>query len=299
MQCDQRLIGELITGLIRSLRPHHWTKNLLVFAGYIFTIQHPHPPGTFLRVVAAFAAFCAISGATYIVNDVADIERDRKHPTKCRRPIASGAVSPQIALMFSVVLGIAVLTASYWLDFYFGLLLSVYLCLALLYSALLKRIVIVDLLVIAAGFVIRAAAGAVVIHVTISPWLLVCTTLLALFLGLAKRRSELLQVEGSSELRETLTQYNSAMLDQMLSISAAACLMGYFLYTFSPSPITGETHPKMMATVPFVIYGIFRYLFLIHSRNVGETPEKLLVEDKPLLVNVILYVITAIAALKF
>lgn len=288
----------MIVGLIKSLRPHHWSKNLLVFAGYIFTIHYPHPAGTLLRVIAAFAAFCAISGVVYIINDIADIERDRKHPQKCKRPIASGAVPILVALPFALVLATAALAGGYWLGLGFGVLVSVYFGLMLAYSAFFKHLVIVDLLVIAGGFVIRAAAGAVVINVQISPWLLVCTTLLALFLGLAKRRGELFQIEERGEIRHTLTQYNGPMLDQMLSISAAACLMGYFLYTFSPSPITGETHTYMMATVPFVIYGIFRYLFLIYNRNAGESPERLLIEDKPLLVSVVLYVITAVIALR-
>ncbi len=288
----------MIIGLVKSLRPHHWSKNLLVFAGYIFTIHYSHPPGTLLRVIAAFAAFCAISGVAYIINDIADIERDRKHPQKCKRPIASGAVPISVALPFALVLAAATLAGGYWLGLGFGVLISVYFGLMLAYSAFFKHLVIVDLLVIAGGFVIRAAAGAVVINVQISPWLLVCTTLLALFLGLAKRRGELFQIEERGEIRHTLTQYNGPMLDQMLSISAAACLMGYFLYTFSPSPITGKTHTYMMATVPFVIYGIFRYLFLIYNRNAGESPERLLVQDKPLLVSVVLYVITAIIALR-
>lgn len=270
-----------------------------MFAGYIFTIQQHHSPQVLLRVIAAFAVFCAVSGAIYIANDIADIERDRNHPKKRMRPIASGVVPVPAAAGFALAVGIVALTVGYMLGIRFGALVTLYAVLTLAYSAVLKHIVILDLLVISAGFVIRAAAGAVVINVQISPWLLVCTTLLALFLGLAKRRGELFQLEASGEFRQTLTQYNGIMLDQMLSISAAACLMGYFLYTFSPSPITGETHPQMMTTVPFVIYGIFRYLFLIYNRNAGESPEQLLIEDKPLLISVALFVVTAVIALKF
>jgi len=288
----------LITALLASLRPKQWTKNLLVFAGYLFTIQHSHPPGTLLRVLAAFALFCALTGATYILNDAADLQRDRLHPVKRKRPIASGKVSVRVAVVFAVVLAASTLWASYRLEPYFGLLATGYLVLTAAYSAGLKHIVIVDLLVIAGGFVIRAAAGAVVIHVVISPWLLVCTTLLALFLGLAKRRGELLNLENGHHHRRTLREYSAPMLDQMLTISAAACLMGYFLYTFSPSPITGETRPQMMITVPFVIYGLFRYLFLVHDRDAGASPEQVLLEDKPLLIDVVLYVIAATAALK-
>ena len=290
----------MIIALLRSLRPKHWTKNLLVFAGYLFTIQQSHPPGTLLRVLAAFGLFCAVSGATYIFNDAADAERDRKHPRKCKRPIASGAVSVRAALAFALALAAAAVWASYRLDLYFGVLVTAYFLLTMAYSASLKHVVIVDLLAIAAGFVMRAAAGAVVIHVQISPWLLVCTTLLALFLGLAKRRGELVSLENGQEHRRTLSEYSAPMLDQMLTISAAACLMGYLLYTFTPSSTTiAHAHlPRMMITVPFVIYGLFRYLFLIHNRNAGGSPEQLLLEDKPLLIDVALYVIAAVVALR-
>ncbi len=284
--------------LLRSLRPKHWTKNLLVFAGYLFTIQQNHPPIVLLRVLAAFGLFCAVTGAAYILNDVMDAERDRMHPRKRKRPIASGAVSVPTALTFALVLAAAAVWASYGLEAYLGLLVTAYVVLTMAYSASLKHVVIVDLLVIAAGFVIRAAAGAVAIHVEISPWLLVCTTLLALFLGLAKRRGELVSLEDGHEHRRTLSEYSAPMLDQMLTVSAAACLMGYFLYTFSPSPVTGETHPQMMITVPFVIYGLFRYLFLIHNRDAGASPEQVLLEDKPLLLNTVLYVVAAAVALK-
>jgi len=288
----------LIIALLQSLRPKHWTKNLLVFAGYLFTVQQHHPLSTLLRVAAAFGLFCAVSGATYIFNDAADIERDRGHPRKCKRPIASGALSVRSALLFASILAAAAVWTSYRLDVYFGVLVTAYFVLTMAYSASLKHVVIVDLLTIAAGFVIRAAAGAVVIHVQISPWLLVCTTLLALFLVLAKRRGELVALEDGHKHRRTLGDYTAPMLEQMLTISAAACLMGYFLYTFTPTSATGKAHPHMMITVPFVIYGLFRYLFLIHSKNAGGTPEQVLLEDKPLLIDIVLYVIAVAVALK-
>jgi 4-hydroxybenzoate polyprenyltransferase len=289
----------MILALIKSLRPKQWSKNLLVFAGYLFTIQQNHAFGVFLRVVAAFALFCAVSGATYIFNDVADAERDRKHPRKCKRPIASGALSVPAALALASILVAASVLLSFRLSLWFGALIAGYFVLTVAYSAGLKHVVIVDLLTIAAGFVIRAAAGAVVINVQISPWLLVCTTLLALFLGLAKRRGELAMLGNGVDHRRTLGEYTAPMLDQMLTISASACLMGYFLYTFTPASATGQAHPSMMITVPFVIYGLFRYLFLVHtSPNGGGSPEQLLLEDRPLLLNVILYVIAAAAALK-
>lgn len=300
----------MVAGLLKSLRPKQWSKNLLVFAGFLFTIQQRHPPGTLLSVFAAFGLFCAVSGATYIINDVIDAERDRKHPRKCKRPIASGAVPIKAALIFAVLLLTGAIYASFRLDSYFGMLICAYCLLTASYSICLKHIVIVDLFAIAAGFVIRAVAGAVIVRaidpftglihrVEISPWLLVCTSLLALFLGLAKRRSELTTLEdGAIEHRATLSQYNIPMLDQMLSISAAATLMAYCLYTFTSLSKTGQAHPYMMMTVPFVIYGLFRYLFLIHDRNAGGHPELVLLEDKPLLINLFLYVIAAVIALK-
>lgn len=289
----------MFVALMASLRPKQWTKNLLVFAGYLFTIEQGHPPSVALKVLAAFGLFCAISGAGYIFNDAADAERDRKHPTKCKRPIASGAVSVRAALIFAILLTVAAVWAAFWLRFEFGLLVCGYFVLSMAYSASLKHVVIVDLLAIAAGFVIRAVAGAVAINVDISSWLLVCTTLLALFLGLAKRRSELNSLQqGAHGHRRTLGDYTESMLDQMLNISAASALMAYFLYTFAPGSKTAAQHPYMMITVPFVIYGLFRYLFLIHTRNAGGSPERVLLEDRPLLLNVILYVIAVMVALK-
>ncbi len=285
--------------LLTSLRPKQWSKNLLIFAGYLFTIEQGHPPAVLAKVVVAFAIFCAVSGAGYIFNDILDAEQDRKHPRKRKRPIASGELNPITAIVFAFVLAALGIATSFYLSFFFGLLTVVYILLTLAYSRFLKHIVIVDLLVIAAGFVIRAAAGAVVIDVTISPWLLVCTTLLALFLGLAKRRGEMVNLEnGGVECRRILDEYTAPMLDQMLNIAASASLMAYFLYTFTPTSATGNAHPYMMITVPFVIYGLFRYLFLVHSKNAGDSPEQLLIEDKPLLINIVLYVIAVIIALK-
>ena len=239
-----------------------------------------------------------MSGACYIINDLLDAERDRKHPRKCKRPIASGAVSVGAALIFAVMVMAASVWGAFQLTVPFGALTLSYLVLSLTYSAALKHVVIVDLLALAAGFVIRAVAGAVVIGVAISPWLLLCTTLLALFLGFAKRRSELVTLEnGGQQHRKTLSEYSAPMLDQMLSVTASTTLMAYCLYTFTGN--TGEHHPMMMITIPFVVYGLFRYLFLIHTKNAGGSPELVLLEDNPMLLNVLLYVIAAVVALKF
>ncbi|MCE5200295.1 decaprenyl-phosphate phosphoribosyltransferase [bacterium] len=285
--------------MLRSLRPRQWTKNLLVFAGYLFTIQQGHNTSVLYAVVAAFGLFCAVAGAGYILNDALDVERDRKHPRKCKRPIACGQISVAAAMTFALLLLGASLVASYKLDTWFGVLITSYAVITAAYTLSLKHVVIVDILLISSGFVIRAVAGAVVIHVAISPWLLACTTLLALFLALAKRRGEIATLEnGGVEHRKTLNEYTIPMLDQMLNISASAALMSYFLYTFTPNYYTHEQHPPMMATVPFVIYGLFRYLFLVHSRNAGGSPEQVLIEDKPLLINVALYVVVTAIAMK-
>lgn len=287
----------MIVGILESLRPKQWTKNLLVFAGFLFTIEQGHSAFVLLRSTAAFALFCAVSGAGYIFNDILDIASDRSHPRKRLRPLPSGRVSTTAAAFAGIALALAALLGAFALNLYFGILAVCYLAVAAAYSTVLKHVVILDLLLITAGFVIRAAAGAVVIGVAISPWLVVCTTLLALFLGCAKRRAEL-AFEGCETHRRTLGDYTVAMLDQMLSITASACLMAYFLYTFTPASPTGRAHPYMMITTPFVVYGLFRYLFLVHTRNAGDTPERLIIEDKPLLVNLLLYVASVVAALS-
>lgn len=288
----------MLTALILSLRPKQWTKNALVFAGYLFTIQQGHSSAELLQVAAAFGIFCGVSGATYMINDVVDVEADRKHPRKCKRPIASGALPVPTAIVLSALMLGAGLYGAFSLGLLFFISTAAYLLLSLSYSAVLKHVVIVDVLSIAAGFVIRAVAGAVVINVKISPWLLLCTTLLALFLGLAKRRNELLTLEDGHKHRRTLGEYSAPMLDQMLSVSASATLMAYCLYTFTPNPLTGQSHTAMMATIPFVVYGLFRYLFLIQSKNAGGSPELVLLEDKPMLLNMLLYIVAAAVALK-
>lgn len=297
----------MILALLRSMRPKQWTKNLLVFAGLLFTIEQLHSADSFWRVAVAFALFCMVSGAVYVLNDAADANRDRYHPTKRKRPIASGIVPIPIAVVF----GVAVAGASVWvafrLDYFFGLILAAYLLLTTAYSVLLKHWVIVDLLVIAAGFVMRAVAGAVVIHVTISQWFLLCTTLLALFLGLAKRRHELTTLEdGAADHRKILEEYSVGFLDQMITITAAAALMAYSLYTVAPVSEAAVRHPyaarhpyMMMATIPFVIYGMFRYLYLIHMQNAGGQPEQVLLDDKPLLLDIALWAGAVALILKF
>jgi 4-hydroxybenzoate polyprenyltransferase len=278
-------------GLFISLRPGQWTKNLLVFAGLLFARRLFDVP-SLVAATEAFLIFCALSGVVYLVNDVMDRETDRRHPLKCRRPIAAGDVPVRTALLAAALIGGAALAAAFALGSLFGLVASSYLALQTLYSGPLKHIVIIDVLTIAIGFVLRAVAGAVVIDVTISHWLLVCTILLALFIALAKRRHELvLLAEGATSHRPILGEYSAYLLDQMIAVVTASTLIAYIFYTISP-----ETEQKfgtswLGLTIPFPLYGIFRYLYLVHRREGGGSPADLLLNDRPLLACVTLWVV--------
>jgi 4-hydroxybenzoate polyprenyltransferase len=268
---------------LKLFRVKQWTKNGLLFAGIIFTRQL-HVLPLLLKVVAGVGVFCLLSSALYICNDIMDLEQDRNHPRKKFRPLASGALSVPIAMTAAVLLGIVALGTAFLLGLHFFLAAVAYAGLTLAYSLYLKRIALIDVMTIAAGFVLRAVAGALVISVPISPWLLVCTLLLALFLALTKRRQEL-QQNGSTGTRRVLEIYTIAFLDQAITIVTAAALTGYFLYTFS-------AHTQwLMLTIPFVLYGIFRYLLLAHGQGVGEEPEEVLLRDGPFIANIILWLI--------
>jgi 4-hydroxybenzoate polyprenyltransferase len=275
--------------LLTSLRPSQWTKNLLVFAGLLFG-RRLFDERAVVEAAAAFVVFCALSGVVYLVNDIADRERDRQHPLKARRPIASGALPVATAAAAAVALGAVALAASAAIGSRFAGVAAAYLALQFLYSGLLKHIVILDVLTIAIGFVLRAVAGAVAVNVEISHWLLVCTILLALFIALAKRRHEIvLLADGATQHRPILGEYNSYLLDQMIAVVTASTLMAYVFYTISP-----ETQEKFGTawlgfTIPFPLYGIFRYLYLVHRREGGGSPAELLLTDRPLLVCVALW----------
>ena len=280
----------MITSVIQSMRPKQWTKNFFVFAGLLFTLDSPHPAGDYIKVVLAFVVFCLLSGVVYIVNDVRDVQSDRKHPKKSKCPIASGALSARAALVWAAALLVVAAAVSTSLNKAFILAGVAYLVLQIAYTFVLKEIVILDVMAIAFGFVIRAMAGAEAIQVTISAWLFICTILLALFLALAKRRGELVRVEaGMPNSRASLDHYTVPFLDQLIGITSASTIIAYSLYTFFSK--TGEMHPFMMATLPFVIYGIFRYLLLIHREADAESPEMLLLTDKPLLIDIGLWAV--------
>ena len=281
--------------LFVSLRPDQWTKNLIVFAALIFAVKLLDP-AALANASAAFLIFCALSGAVYLINDVSDREQDRRHPLKRMRPIAAGDLSPGAAIGWAAVLGAGGLAAAYLLRPAFAAIAAAYLVLFALYTRWLKHIVVLDVMTIAMGFVLRAVAGGLVINVHISNWLLVCTMLGALFLGLAKRRHEItLLAEGAKGHRRILEEYDPYLLDQMIGVVAAATMVAYIIYCASP-----ETHAYfgtewMVLTTPFPVYGLFRYLYLVHRKAGGGSPSDMLLEDRPLLVCVLLWGLTAVA----
>jgi 4-hydroxybenzoate polyprenyltransferase len=284
--------------LVLSLRPAQWTKNLIIFAALLFgqRVRDGVYVGTLLdggAVVAsagAFVIFCALSGVVYLLNDVADRDADARHPIKRHRPIASGAVPVSTALATAAILGTAALGAAFWLRPAFGLLGAAYVGLLALYSGPLKHVVIIDVLTIAIGFVLRAAAGAVVIGVAISHWLLILTILLALFLALSKRRHELvLLADDATSHRRILQEYSPYLLDQMISVVTASTLLAYAFYTVSPETIEKFGSDRLVWTLPFPLSGIFRYLDLVHLKEGGGSPAEMLLNDRPLLVCVALW----------
>lgn len=281
-----------IAALVIALRPQQWTKNLLLFAGLLFTLDQPHTTEHFLLAIRGFAVFCLLSGCVYLLNDVVDVEADRRHPRKRHRPIAAGRLPVPVALLAAALLVPASLLPAWGLGVKFFGAALLYFLITVLYTFALKHIVLVDLFAIAAGFVLRAAAGSWAVGVGNSVWLVLCTMLLALFLALAKRRGELLALGDNPATRRILADYSIPMLDQMITIVASACLMAYSLYTFFAQ--TNQGRPTMMATIPFVIYGLFRYLYLSHRKGMGEAPESALLEDRPLLVNVGLWILTTL-----
>ena len=280
--------------LLVSLRPDQWHKNLIVFAALIFAVKLLDP-AALARATAAFLIFCAVSSVVYLINDVADRDQDRQHPVKRLRPIASGELSPGTALTFAAVLGAVALTLAFWLRPAFGIAAAAYLALFVVYTSSLKHIVVLDVMAIAIGFVLRAVAGGLVIDVHISNWLLVCTMLGALFLGLAKRRHEMtLLADGATGHRKILEEYDTYLLDQMIGVVAAATMVAYIIYCASPETRAYFGTEWMVLTTPFPIYGLFRYLYLVHRKAGGGNPSDLLLNDRPLLACVLLWGLTSV-----
>ena len=288
----------LLVELVRAMRPKQWTKNVLVFAALVFDAKAGDPVFLF-RCVLGFVVYCLISGVVYLVNDLTDLERDRQHPRKRNRPLASGRLPVWAAQAAIAVILLICLPVSFFLMPWFGAVVSTYLVLQISYSFLLKNVVIVDVLTIAAGFVLRVAGGAALVEAErFSPWLYVCTVLLALFLGLSKRRGELVLLqENADRHRASLEEYSLPLLDEMISVVTATTVLAYALYTFDPgNPHLPESN-AMMLTIPFVLYCVFRYLYLIHQKGETAPPDEVLLKDRPLQVAMGLWGVTALALL--
>ena len=284
----------MLKALIDTLRPRQWTKNLVIFAGLIFDGQFLQPM-PFLRVLAAALLFCLVSGVTYTINDLLDIEADKMHPQKCNRPIASGRLSKKTAIGVVIFLSVVSLVGGYLLSPQLALIFIVYTLLILAYSLWFKKVMILDVLIIAAGFVLRVLAGLSVIKVAyFSPWLFVLTTLLAMYLAFGKRLAELKLLETNAvSHRKTLDGYTVPLLNQYILVTLTAILITYTFYTFSAH--AGQSSYAMMLTLPFVVYGIFRYLYLIQSDLITSSPEEVLLKDHPLQIAIGLWGLSVLA----
>jgi 4-hydroxybenzoate polyprenyltransferase len=283
----------MLLALLKTMRPRQWPKNAFILAALVFDRQLTHP-AAFLRTMAGFFIFCLISSSVYIINDIFDVETDRKHPRKCKRPIASGKLTISAAVIFTIILLLVCLPIAYILDPIFALIAVLYLGINLAYSLKLKHIPLLDVFTIAAGFVLRVAAGVSLIDVErFSPWLYVVTTLFALYMGFGKRRAELtLLAEDANNHRPVLNSYNIELLDQLITIVSSTTVISYCLYTFT-APNLPANH-TMMLTIPFVLYGIFRYLYLVQIKQEGGAPEELLLTDRPLQITIFLWVIAVL-----
>ena len=286
----------VVRGLFRTMRPKQWTKNVTVFAALIFDAKVLQP-GPFLRTLAGFFLLCMVTGAVYVINDLVDMDKDRLHPTKRRRPLPSGQLPVAAAIAGAVVLLGVALPMAFWLDRLFGLLATGYVVLQLAYSFVLKQYVLIDVIAISAGFVIRVGAGVPLVPADrFSPWLYVCATLLALFLGFGKRRQELVLLgESAQSHRAILEEYSVQFVDEMLNVVVSAAIVAYSLYTFTA--VNVPPNHMMMLTIPIVLYGFFRYLYLIHIRGETAAPDEVLLKDRPIQAAVVLWGLLSFALL--
>ncbi len=281
----------LLTDILSSMRPKQWIKNLLLFAALLFAGKAGEWDAAY-HAIEAFIAFCILSSAVYLLNDSLDAEADRQHPTKCNRPIAAGRIPVYEGILISVTLALMGLVISYLVGFNFFITAIIYLALTTAYTLVLKRVVIIDVLAISLGYVLRAVAGAEAIDVEISPWLVICTLLLTLFIALAKRRGELVMLqENATNYRKILEEYSPGLLDQMIAVVTASTVVAYCLYTVDDRTLQVVGTGNLVYTVPIVIYGIFRYLYLMHQHKLGGQPDQLLLSDIPLLSTVAIYTI--------
>jgi 4-hydroxybenzoate polyprenyltransferase len=286
----------LLKALLKTMRPKQWVKNVFIFAALVFDRKLTHP-ASLLHTILTVIAFCLISSTVYLVNDLVDIDKDRQHPTKRKRPLPSGQLKPRAAIAAAIAIPLICIPVAFVFNPALGAILTLYLALMILYSFYLKHLVIIDVMTIAAGFVLRVAAGVVVIDVErFSPWLYVCMTLLALFLAVGKRRHELFTLRSNANNhRASLEHYSLELIDQMSVVVTSAAIMAYSLYTFSAQNLPRvDEQPLMMLTIPFVLYGIFRYQYLVHVRNEGGTPEDIVLGDIPFIVDMLLYGITVL-----
>jgi 4-hydroxybenzoate polyprenyltransferase len=289
--------GPLVSHLLKAMRPRQWTKNLFVFAGLIFGDKLTDTHSGALAL-GAFAVFCLLSSTVYLINDIRDRDADRLHPLKSKRPIASGALPVGVATTAAIVIASVALTGAYFINLKFFGIAALYLAMLAGYSFTLKHIVILDVLTLASGFVLRAAGGALAVNVLFSHWLLLLMMLGALFLALSKRRAELVSLaEGAGAHRPSLAEYSPYLLDQMISVVTASTLLAYAFYTINPETVAKFGTDLLLYTVPFPLYGIFRYLYLVHRREGGGNPSDTLWEDRPTLVCVALWGAAVIAIL--
>lgn len=291
-----------IADVLRCVRPRQWPKNVILFAGLLFSEKALlFRPAAWLWATAGFAIFCLLSGCVYIINDIVDVERDRRHPEKCRRPIAAGLISITQAKMLLATLLLIALGAAFAFPGLFGMSAASYFVLNLAYSLKLKHIVLLDVLCIAVGFVLRAQAGIGALRgidssIYMSHWLLLCTLMLALFLALAKRRQELmLLTDRADRHRVSLADYTPEFIDQMIAIVSATTVVCYALYTVSQETVAKFGTDGLVLTVPIVVYGIFRYLYLIHLHRLGDNPSELLLSDRPIQITLLVWTLAVIA----
>ncbi len=281
----------MIRLILTSLRPRQWTKNFFLFAALVFSKSVFQGP-LLIKTVGSFIIFCLLSGAEYLFNDLMDLKQDRIHPLKKQRPLASGKLSVLTAVIVLVILFAIGLVTSFLLSNAFGWIALIYILMMLGYTIIFKHVVILDVIIIAIGFVLRAIAGAVVIELSISSWLLVCTIFLALFLALSKRRHELILLgDDATGHRKILGEYSPYLLDQMIAVVTASTVMAYALYTTAADTVEKFGTRNLIFTMPFVLYGIFRYLYLIHQKKLGGSPEQIMIQDKPMIINILFYLL--------
>lgn len=290
------MISFMLLALFKNMRPKQWAKNVLLFAGLVFDRQLTQL-GPLKQTVLGFVFFCLLSSSVYLVNDIVDVEADRRHPKKKHRPLASGALPLWLAVSAAAACMLVALVGAFWLSPAFGILCVIYLALNFVYSAWLKHIAIIDVIVLALFYVIRVGAGVTLIDVVrFSPWLYVFTTFFALFLGIGKRRAEI-KAKGGAHTRKVLAGYTEEFLDQLLLIVLSLAILTYSLYTFS-APNLPDNH-SMMLTIPFVLYGFFRYLYLVQVKHSGEAPEDILFSDRPLQIDLVLWALTVLLIFYF